>query len=62
MAASAKTPLYLFQVLEDEYAALHGEQLIDRHWQFHSDHIHDAEALIAKLELTAINKTIGRAS
>ena len=57
MAASAKTPLYLFQVLEDEYAALHGEQLIDRHWQFHSDHIHDAEALIAKLELTAINKT-----
>ena len=57
MAASSKTPLYLFQVLEDEYAALHGEQLSDLDWTFRPDHILDPEALIANLNLTSLNKT-----
>jgi hypothetical protein len=56
MIASSKTPLYLFQVLEDEYAALHGENLPDRDWGFRASHIVDAEYLIEKLDLTSDKK------
>ena len=38
-ASSPKPPLFLFQVLEDEYAALHGEQPPDLDWQFRANHI-----------------------
>ena len=52
-ASSPKPPLFLFQVLEDEYAALHGEQPPDLDWQFRANHIIYAESLIARLELTS---------
>ena len=52
-ASSPKPPLFLFQVLEDEYAALHGEQPLDLDWKFHADHIIYAESLIARLDLTS---------
>src|SRR5918996_3080588 len=52
-ASSPKPPLFLFQVLEDEYAALHGEQPPDLDWQFRANHIIYAESLIARLDLTS---------
>ena len=52
-ASSPKPPLFLFQVLEDEYAALHGEQPPDLGWQFRANHIIYAESLIARLDLTS---------
>src|SRR6185295_3203715 len=56
-ASSPKPPLFLFQVLEDEYAALHGEQPADLDWQFRSDHIIFPDSLIKRLDLTSINET-----
>lgn len=53
--SSPKPPLFLFQVLEDEYAALHGEQPPDLDWQFRASHIIFADSLIKRLDLTAIN-------
>ena len=50
-ASSPKPPLFLFQVLEDEYAALHGEQPPDLDWQFRANHIIYAESLITRLDL-----------
>jgi hypothetical protein len=55
-ASSPKPPLFLFQVLEDEYAALHGEQPPDLDWQFRANHIIYAESLISRLDLTSFNK------
>jgi hypothetical protein len=55
-ASSPKPPLFLFQVLEDEYAALHGEQPPDLDWQFRANHIIYAESLIKRLGLTSFNK------
>ena len=52
-ASSPKPPLFLFQVLEDEYAALHGEQPPDLDWQFRANHIIYAESLIARLDLSS---------
>ena len=52
-ALSPKPPLFLFQVLEDEYAALHGEQPPDLDWQFRANHIIYADSLIARLDLTS---------
>lgn len=52
-ALSPKPPLFLFQVLEDEYAALHGEQPPDLDWQFRANHIIYPESLIARLALTS---------
>ena len=52
-ASSPKPPLFLFQVLEDEYAALHGEQPPDLDWQFRASHIIYPESLITRLELTS---------
>src|SRR6185503_7442984 len=52
--ASPKPPLFLFQVLEDEYAALHGEQPPDQDWQFRASHIIFADSLIKRLDLTSI--------
>lgn len=52
-ALSPKPPLFLFQVLEDEYAALHGEQPPDLDWQFRANHIIYPESLIARLDLTS---------
>jgi hypothetical protein len=49
-----KPPLFLFQVLEDEYAALHGEQPPDQDWQFRASHIIFADSLIKRLDLTSI--------
>src|SRR6185369_13148916 len=53
-ASSPKPPLFLFQVLEDEYAALHGEQPPDLDWQFRASHIILADSLIKRLNLTSI--------
>ena len=53
-ASSPKPPLFLFQVLEDEYAALHGEQPPDLDWQFRASHIIFADSLIKRLGLTSI--------
>lgn len=55
-ASSPKPPLFLFQVLEDEYAALHGEQPPDPDWQVRANHIIFADSLIERLDLTSINK------
>ena len=55
-ASSPKPPLFLFQVLEDEYAALHGEQPPDLDWRFRANHIIFAESLIKRLDLTSINQ------
>ncbi|HEX5602545.1 MAG TPA: patatin-like phospholipase family protein, partial [Pyrinomonadaceae bacterium] len=52
--ASPKPPLFLFQVLEDEYAALHGERPPDQDWQFRASHIIFADSLIKRLDLTSI--------
>ena len=52
-ASSPKPPLFLFQVLEDEYAALHGELPAHVDWQFRASHIIYAESLIARLDLTS---------
>jgi hypothetical protein len=52
-ASSPKPPLFLFQVLEDEYAALHGEQPSDLSWEFRADHIIYAKSLIERLDLTS---------
>lgn len=52
-ASSPKPPLFLFQVLEDEYAALHGEQPSDLDWKFDADHIIYPESLINRLDLTS---------
>ena len=52
-ASSPKPPLFLFQVLEDEYAALHGEQPPDLGWQFRANHIIYPESLIARLDLSS---------
>jgi hypothetical protein len=57
MAASSKIPIYLFQVLEDEYAALHGEELAHLDWSFRPDHIKNAAGLISRLDLTTITQT-----
>src|SRR6185503_5297271 len=54
--ASPKPPLFLFQVLEDEYAALHGEQPPDLNWEFRADHIIFADSLIKRLDLNSIIK------
>jgi hypothetical protein len=56
MADSPKPPLFLFQVLEDEYAALHGEQPPDLNWEFRADHIIFADSLIKRLDLNSIIK------
>jgi|ERR1044072_3694288 hypothetical protein len=53
-ASSPKPPLFLFQVLEDEYAALHGEQPPDLDWQFRASHIIFADSLIKRLDLASI--------
>src|SRR4026209_2679772 len=53
VASSPKPPLFLFQVLEDEYAALHGEQPPDLDWRFRASHIIYAESLIDRLDLTS---------
>src|SRR5215510_10045789 len=53
--SSPKPPLFLFQVLEDEYAALHGEQPPDLDWQFRANHIIFANSLIKRLDLTSIS-------
>jgi len=55
-ASSPKPPLFLFQVLEDEYAALHGEQPPDLDWQFRASHIIFPESLIKRLDLTSIDE------
>ena len=55
-ASSPKPPLFLFQVLEDEYAALHGEKPPDLDWRFRPSHIIFAESLIKRLDLTSFNK------
>lgn len=55
-ATSPKPPLFLFQVLEDEYAALHGERPPDTDWQFRASHIIYAQSLINRLDLTSINQ------
>lgn len=55
-ASSPKPPLFLFQVLEDEYAALHGEQPPDLDWHFRASHIIYPESLIRRLDLTSINQ------
>ena len=52
-ASSPKPPLFLFQVLEDEYAALHGEQPPDLGWQFRADQIIYPKSLIDRLNLTS---------
>ena len=52
-ASSPKPPLFLFQVLEDEYAALHGQQPPDLGWQFRANHIIYPESLIAGLDLSS---------
>jgi hypothetical protein len=52
-ASSPKPPLFLFQVLEDEYAALHGEQPPDLDWRFRANHIIYADSLINRLDLTS---------
>lgn len=52
-ASSPKPPLFLFQVLEDEYAALHGEQPPDLDWKFRASHIIYPQSLIARLDLTS---------
>jgi hypothetical protein len=52
-ASSPKPPLFLFQVLEDEYAAFHGEQPPDLDWQFRANHIVYEKSLIARLDLTS---------
>ena len=51
-SSPSRIPLYLFQVLEDEYAALHGQELADVKWDFKSDHIIDASTLIGDLQLS----------
>ncbi|HSE18792.1 MAG TPA: patatin-like phospholipase family protein [Pyrinomonadaceae bacterium] len=56
-ASSPKPPLFLFQVLEDEYAALHGEQPPDLDWRFRANHIIYAESMIKRLDLTSFNQT-----
>ena len=53
-ATSPKPPLFLFQVLEDEYAALYGEQAPDLAWQFRANHIIFPGSLIKRLGLTSI--------
>lgn len=55
-ASSPKPPLFLFQVLEDEYAALHGEQPPDLDWNFRASHIIYAQSLINRLDLDSINQ------
>ena len=55
-ATSPKPPLFLFQVLEDEYAALYGEQPPDSDWNFRASHIIFAESLIRRLDLNTIAK------
>ncbi len=52
-ALSPKPPLFLFQVLEDEFAALHGEQPPDLSWKFQANHIIYADSLIKRLGLTS---------
>src|SRR5947207_1440828 len=54
MSASSKVPLYLFQVLEEEYVALHDEQLASWNWKFDPAHIKNAAALISELDLTRV--------
>ena len=55
-ASSPKPPLFLFQVLEDEYAALYGERPPDTDWQFRASHIIFDQSLIDRLDLDSINK------
>ena len=55
-ASSPKPPLFLFQVLEDEYAALHGKQPPDLDWNFRGSHIIYAQSLINRLDLDSINQ------
>lgn len=57
MPASSTIPLYLFQILEEEYAALHNEELATWNWEFEPTHIRDAAALIADLGLVAPTQT-----
>ncbi len=51
MEGSSPIPLYLFQVLEHEYSALHGEELTTWDWKFKAGHIKDAAKLVAELGL-----------
>ena len=57
MPASSTIPLYLFQVLEEEYAALQNEELATWNWKFEPTHIRDAAALIADLGLVTPTQT-----
>jgi hypothetical protein len=59
-ASEPKPPLFLFQVLEDEYAALHGDQPAHLSWQFRADHIIYAESLIARLDLTSLSTQVDK--
>jgi Patatin-like phospholipase len=58
MVAPIPLPLYLFQVLEKEYAALHGEVLPSWNWRFDPSHIRDAASLLTKLGLTAAGEAV----
>src|SRR5689334_20571948 len=46
MAASGTVPLYLFQVLEQEYAALYGEDLPNWSWKFEPTHIRETRVSV----------------
>jgi hypothetical protein len=59
---SPKPPLFLFQVLEDEYAALHGKQPSDLGWQFRADHIIFPESLVKKLGLASFTEASSASS
>jgi len=59
MAASIPIPLYLFQVLEKEYAALHGEVLPTWSWKFEPSHIRDAASLLSKLGFSGGDESAG---
>src|ERR1051326_6823371 len=57
MPTSSTIPLYLFQVLEEEYAALHSEELATWNWKFEPTHIRDAATFVADLGLAAPTQT-----